>query len=177
MKKFSFISLIVLILLYSNTSKAEVSVDEIRQILNENPEIVAEALQKYETARRKHEEKELFQTLQKFSQEENTEISDVKTDEESNNYFKNGDFNIPPKVEIIKQYDCPDDYGYRICGIVSSNSDESIYVTVRVTYYDKNDTQVYVGVDHIHITDSFGKAQFKTTPCNEKFDYYKVAVE
>ncbi|MBP5615171.1 MAG: hypothetical protein J6X42_01275 [Alphaproteobacteria bacterium] len=45
MKKISFISLILLVLLYSNTTKAEGSVDEIRRILNENPEIVIEAIE------------------------------------------------------------------------------------------------------------------------------------
>lgn len=45
MKKFSFISLILLFLLYSNTTKAEVSVDKMRPILNENSEIVVETLE------------------------------------------------------------------------------------------------------------------------------------
>ena len=175
MKKFYFISLI---LLFSSISakivKAEVSLEEVQKILNEHPEIIVEALQKYETKKREHNEEKMFHFLQNVLSEKNVEISDVEIDEEDNNYFENETFDIPQAIEIVKQYECPDNYGHRICGIVVNNRDKPTHVSIEVTYYDADDTQIDRTGDSISITDPFGKAQFQTTSCHEKFDHYKI---
>ena len=153
MKKSHYIIEIILVcaLIFLYLAKTRISIDEIKQVLNEHPEIIVEALQRYKKTEILNKNEQSFQ---------------LKETIES-----------PLAVEIIEQYDCPDNLGHHVCGVISNNTNKPIHVMLRAIYYDANNIQVGIGNNFISVIDSFGKAQFKTTGSVEKFDHYKVEVE
>ena len=79
-------------------------------------------------------------------------------------------------IEIIQQYDCPEGYYHRVCGILKNNISRSISGEINVYYYDKNDIKVCNSIA-IFDVEPQGKTKFSTTGCTEQFAYYKIKIE
>ena len=88
-------------------------------------------------------------------------------------------FDDDSDVEIIQQYDCPNEFGYhRLCGIVENKSSTSEGVFIHVYYYDADGVKIGYGNARITI-DPHGKSKFRTHAYteDEPFDYYEVELQ